>query len=122
MAYGIYVNSDDGDYVLKNGYVQNESAILTEAYMRIACPLGKYINKPEFGSEVHTMFNSRANITKNRFIQILQDSLQPMLISGKVSSIKIDILSAIFGKYKAQIYLVDHTNTPISFIWEALTS
>ena len=122
MGLATYINSTTGDYEIENGVIQIKNALLSEAYMRLACPLGKYINDPTFGSELSTLFNSRASITKNQFIQMISRALQPMVESAKITSLRVDILSAIFGRYVAEVYMVDHSGELINFTWESLLS
>ena len=115
MSYGIYVNSNTGDYELQNGEILNENALLTRAYMYLSCVKGTCIYDPTIGIDLP--INSKANITKNQFIQKIQNALQPLIIDGSVTTMLVEILSAMAGKYVAQITLIDHNKPPVRFTW-----
>ncbi len=120
MSTGIYIDSATGDYVLREGSIENRNAILTEAYMRLSCPLGKYINDPTFGSELFSFFNTRANITKNMFEQAIRNALSPMVVAGKIAVQRIDIVAAVFGRYVAKVFIITRDGEVLHFPWEAI--
>lgn len=118
MSYGIYIDSKTGDYTLQNGEIVNKNALLTRAYMYLSCVKGTCIYDPTIGIDLP--INSKANLTKNQFIQAIQKALQPLVADGSVTTMLVEILSAIAGKYIAQITLVDHNRQPLTFTWSSI--
>ena len=120
MSFGIYLDSQTRDYQLDEGLIVNKNALLTEALMRLSCPIGQYINDPTFG--INLPLNAKGNITKNQLIQCIQNALQPMIASGRVTTLKIIITKAIAGKYEVDITLIDHNSPLLTFTWSRLIS
>lgn len=120
MALNIYINSQTGDYEFYNGSLLNKNALYSQIYMRLACIKGTFINDLTFGIDLPQ--NSKARFTKNQIIQKIQEALSPLFTNGDIISMKVDIVTAILGKYVANIQVVDHNNTLILFDWRAITS
>jgi len=100
MILTTYIAANKQDYIVANGIIQQNNALLTEAYTRIITPLGKYIEDPTFGSRLTEWINGGYVITNTITSEIMR-CLRPMKDNRSIKDASV----VVTAKTNNAIYL-----------------
>lgn len=110
MIATTWINGLTNTYKLINGIIQSNAYLLTESYSRIVTPIGSYEFDITFGSYIPSWIDTRKPITENAVKLELVRCLQPMINSGRATSILVQIDKLIPQAVWFTIKIYDATN------------
>lgn len=111
---GVYIQPDNGDYLLLNGAIQNNNSLLTEMYFALNTPLGSYIYDQTLGNQ---LLNLQYVPKTSEITSMLTNALTPLISANRIKNVQIQIILAISNSYSVLINCVDSTGNPVEFKW-----
>lgn len=109
--------TNNGDYLLSNGTIQNNNSLISELYFALNTPLGSYIYDKTLGNKLLNL-NYAPSIVEIE--QMLTNALISMINNRRISDVNINVIIPLLGAYKADISCKDNTGQPIKFTWDTL--
>ena len=116
-----FIKFETHDYVIADGILEQQVAVLTEAYTRSITPLGSYKFDTTFGNEIPLLFNNRTiKITADMITTMQNNCLQPMLDSRRALSIVTSVPIITSNQVYITCQITDNNNNtyqlPLSYV------
>ena len=116
MIQSTWLNGLSHTYKVVNGVIQQKSYLLTEAYTRLATPIGTYEFDTTFGCYIPTWINTRQTLTENKVKLEIARALNPMITSGRADGLLIMINQILLNAVYYTVNIYDSNNNSYQLI------
>jgi hypothetical protein len=114
-----YIDPTTEDYILLNGNIENQNALLTLAYMRLKTPRGKWPYNTLFGNQLQIEIPNTAALDRKILQQQVKLALQDMVQLNYIKDLVVVTQNISLDNREATflIVMVDNFNNELKFVW-----